>query len=146
MHPSSQARNFVFVVIATLLAVCWGRLQLQAADAPLELFSGRDVKGWRAPVGDWIAAQAVSLSVTNEKKFEIVQGAGVLVNGAKGNTRNILTEIEHGDVEAHVEFTVPKNSNSGIYFMGRYEIQVLDSLGGEVTEVWRLRWHLRELQ
>jgi hypothetical protein len=39
--------------------------------------------------------------------------------------------FEHGDVEAQVEFCVPKNSNSGIYFMGRYEIQVLDSWGVE---------------
>ncbi|MCH7800724.1 MAG: DUF1080 domain-containing protein [Chloroflexi bacterium] len=37
--------------------------------------------------------------------------------------------IEHGDVEAHIEFIVPEGSNSGIYFMGRYEIQVLDSYG-----------------
>jgi Domain of Unknown Function (DUF1080) len=76
-----------------------------------------------------LATQGVSLSLTNEKKFDIAPGAGVLVNGAKGNTRNILTEIEHGDVEVHIEFVVPKNSNSGIYFMGRYEIQVLDSWG-----------------
>jgi hypothetical protein len=32
---------------------------------------------------------------------------------------------------AHIEFMVPKGSNSGVYFMGRYEIQVLDSWGKE---------------
>jgi hypothetical protein len=39
--------------------------------------------------------------------------------------------MEHGDVLAHIEFMVPKGSNSGVYFMGRYEIQVLDSFGVE---------------
>ena len=29
----------------------------------------------------------------------------------------------------HVEFMVPKGSNSGVYLMGRYEIQILDSYG-----------------
>jgi len=53
----------------------------------------------------------------------------VLVNGPKGTTANLLTEMEHADVEAHIEFVVPKASNSGVYFMGRYEIQVLDSWG-----------------
>src|SRR3990172_5826650 len=28
-----------------------------------------------------------------------------------------------------VEFKVPKGSNSGVYFMGRYEVQVYDSFG-----------------
>ena len=39
--------------------------------------------------------------------------------------------LEHGDVEAHIEFVVPKGSNSGVYFQGRYEIQVFDSWGVE---------------
>ena len=51
------------------------------------------------------------------------------MNGPKGKTGNLITEMEHGDLEAHIEFVVPKASNSGIYFMGRYEIQVLDSWG-----------------
>ncbi len=58
-------------------------------------------------------------------------GTGVLVNGPTGRTCNLLSRIEHGDVEAHVEFMVPEGSNSGIYFQGRYEVQILDSWGKE---------------
>ena len=54
-------------------------------------------------------------------------GSGVLVNGETGRTSNLFSEMEHGDVVAHVEFMVPQGSNSGVYFQGRYEIQVLDS-------------------
>ena len=32
-------------------------------------------------------------------------------------------------MQLHVEFMVPKGSNSGVYLMGRYEIQVFDSFG-----------------
>jgi len=41
----------------------------------------------------------------------------------------LVTAEEFGDVEAHVEFCIPSKSNSGVYFMGRYEIQVYDSYG-----------------
>ncbi len=32
-------------------------------------------------------------------------------------------------MQLHVEFLVSKGSNSGVYLMGRYEVQVLDSWG-----------------
>jgi hypothetical protein len=32
-------------------------------------------------------------------------------------------------VEVHVEFCIPKHSNSGVYLMGRYEVQIYDSFG-----------------
>jgi len=95
----------------------------------ITLFNGKDLSGWKKPVGDWQTASSVSLDRANNKKFAIEPGPGVLVNGPKGITSNLLTEMEHGDVEAHIEFVVPKASNSGVYFMGRYEIQVLDSWG-----------------
>jgi len=32
-------------------------------------------------------------------------------------------------VEAHIEFMISKGSNSGVYFQGRYEVQIYDSHG-----------------
>ncbi len=52
-----------------------------------------------------------------------------MVNGKGGRDTNLFSKQQHGDVEAHIEFTVPKGSNSGVYFQGRYEIQVFDSYG-----------------
>ena len=95
--------------------------------AETQLFNGKDLLGWKQPTGDWMAAGKVSTDPADERKFKIKPGAAILVNGAKGKTVNLLTEQEFGDVEAHIEFVVPKNSNSGVYFGGRYEIQVLDS-------------------
>jgi hypothetical protein len=97
----------------------------------IQPFNGKDLSGWRQPAGAWQAASAVAPDTAEPKKFSITPGAGVLVNGPKGRTSNLLTEIEHADVEAHVEFCVPKGSNSGVYFMARYEIQVFDSWGVE---------------
>ena len=51
------------------------------------------------------------------------------MNGASGKTADLLSAEEWGDCELHLEFMVGRNSNSGIYMMGRYEVQILDSFG-----------------
>src|SRR5947199_8445212 len=99
---------------------------VQVASLAEDLFNGKDLAGWRKPTGDWMAAKAVSLNPTNAEQFVITPGEGILVNGAKGKTVNLISVPEFGDVEAHVEFCIPKNSNSGVYLMGRYEIQIYD--------------------
>ncbi len=93
------------------------------------LFNGKDLAGWRTPAGDWSVVKAATLDPNDPQRFALEPGSGVLANGPGGKAPNLISEFEHGDVEAHIEFVVPKGSNSGIYFQGRYEIQVLDSWG-----------------
>lgn len=78
---------------------------------------------------DWKIAGGVDLDPDDPGAFEVTPGTGVLVN--EGRTENLLTTALHRDCELHVEFTVPEGSNSGVYLMGKYEIQVLDSWGEE---------------
>lgn len=95
----------------------------------IQIFSGKDLKGWTKKTGDWRVVGDVPLSPDDPKKFAPEPGTGVMVNGKGGRDTDIFTKVEHGDVEAHIEFTVPKGSNSGVYFQGRYEVQVFDSYG-----------------
>jgi hypothetical protein len=45
---------------------------------------------------------------------------------------DICTKEPYGDMWLHVEFAVPEgNGNSGVYIQQRYEVQVLNSHGGE---------------
>jgi Domain of Unknown Function (DUF1080) len=53
----------------------------------------------------------------------------VLVNGPKGNARDLVTRETFADHEVQVDFLIAKGSNSGIKFHGLYEIQILDSFG-----------------
>ena len=92
---------------------------------------GGSLAGWRKPTGSWMAAKSVALDPANASAFTIAPGEGILVNGADGRTVNLVTEREFGDAALHVEFCIPKHSNSGIYLMGRYEVQVYDSFGVE---------------
>lgn len=98
---------------------------------PIDLFTPGDLSQCRAPLGDWTMAGEVSVDPADEKRLVWSSGNTVAVNGVKGKTEDLHTAAEFGDVEVHVEFMVPKGSNSGVYLMGRYEIQVMDSWGVE---------------
>lgn len=55
-------------------------------------------------------------------------------NGVLSNTPpsvDLITKDTFGDFKLHVEFNMPKDSNSGIYLRGRYEVQVQDDFGKE---------------
>ena len=93
------------------------------------LLPGPGMKGWKKPTGDWQMVGKAGQDPKDPKKVAVEPGAGVIFNGPKGRTRNLFTADAFGDLAAHIEFLVPKDSNSGVYFMGRYEIQVFDSFG-----------------
>ena len=84
----------------------------------------RPVTGWRL-VGD-------ARAVPGERKLECSGEGRVLVNvtpGQKGGAPYLYSLRDYGDAAVHVEFMVPHTSNSGVYLMGRYEVQILDSFG-----------------
>ena len=97
--------------------------------APLDLFATGDLSQCREPLGDWVMAGDASLDPDDEKRLVWTDGDAIGINGPKGKTVDLHTKAEHGDVQLHVEFMVSKGSNSGVYLMSRYEIQVLDSWG-----------------
>jgi hypothetical protein len=116
-----------------LAVVVFGLAQTSspAADKVQVLFNGKDLSGWRKPTGTWSVAKGVSLAPADAKSFVIAPGTGVAVNSASGHTVDLITEAEFGDLEAHIEFCIAQHSNSGVYLMGRYEVQVYDSYGVE---------------
>jgi hypothetical protein len=120
-----------------LAALAGASMAAEPASETVALFNGKDLSGWKglSPSNEWLAASAVKLDKKDPKKFEIEPGEGILVNGAKGNTANIVSEYEFGDCQLHIEFTVPQGSNSGVYFQGLYEIQVFDSFGKKDKEL-----------
>lgn len=83
----------------------------------------------------WAAVSSVALDVDNPKQFfaATIPGDAVLHNTAEDpagkKAANIQSVEKYGDIEAHVEFQIASKSNSGVYLMGRYEIQILDSFG-----------------
>lgn len=81
------------------------------------LFDGKDLGAWRTANG-------------GPARWKVADGFAE-VNG----TGNLFTREEFADCQLHVEWAAPAavegegqgRGNSGVYFQGRYEIQVLDS-------------------
>ena len=112
----------------------------------ISLVDGVALEAWRQPTGEWANVGNALQSREDARMLTTEPGHGVLVNGPKGKTTNLLSQVEHKDVELQVEFMVPKSSNSGIYFQSRYEIQIFDSWGkqalssadcGSIYERWK---------
>ncbi|MCH8291486.1 DUF1080 domain-containing protein, partial [Candidatus Poribacteria bacterium] len=95
----------------------------------IQLFNGKNLDNWLARSGnekhEWSVVGAVTPGPENPKLFVTEPGEGIFYNGPTGRTADLYTAHQHGDCELHIEFVVPTGSNSGVYFMGRYEIQIL---------------------
>ena len=85
----------------------------------LVLFDGKDLSSWKSQKDGSPAAWKVENGY-----FEVVKGTG-----------GIQTKQGFGDCQLHVEFMSPSpavgedqdRGNSGVFLMGMYEVQVLDS-------------------
>jgi Domain of Unknown Function (DUF1080) len=79
---------------------------------------------------NWQVASKVAADLNKNYTFNTEGGKGVLVNlPDKENKLNLISVAEYGDVDVTFEFMMAKNSNSGFYLQGRYEVQLLDSWG-----------------
>jgi hypothetical protein len=121
-------------IIALILTV-----PVRAEDKVVQPFNGIDLKGWKVK-GDpkkskWVVGRA-SLDEKNPSKLAVTPippqadggpAARLLVNASGGV--DLYTEEKFGDCTVEVEFMIPKGSNSGVYMMGEYEVQILDSFG-----------------
>lgn len=81
------------------------------------LFDGTDLSKWKSEKG-------------GPAPWKVENGYAQVAGGG-----GILTQEEFGDIQLHIEWASPAEvkgdgqgrGNSGVYFQGRYEIQVLDS-------------------
>jgi len=128
--------------LAATFGGAWPRL-LRAADSDgdktgeLVLFNGKDLSNWKtadpAKIENWKVVSSVKADPDEPHKL-VTEGTGgtadsvMYLHGAVEGG-DIYTDQVFADVEVHVEFMIPKGSNSGVYLMGQYECQILDSYG-----------------
>ncbi|MEO9891220.1 DUF1080 domain-containing protein [Aurantibacter sp.] len=99
---------------------------------PFEKIKLENLSDFEQVSENWTIAASAFVDRTEDKTITSTEGVGVLVNKPEeGRMGNLFTKFEHGDIELEVDVMMPKNSNSGIYFQGRYEIQLFDSWGVE---------------
>lgn len=84
------------------------------------LFDGTSLDAWKGERGPWTLEKGI-MTVPSRAK--------------SGGENNLISKQSFGDIQLHLEFrspTPPQKSsqdrgNSGIWFMQRYEVQILDS-------------------
>jgi len=103
----------------------------------LQPFNGQNLDGWKAKVegssqSRWTVGSATP-EAAHPKQLAVTPGGHELINQtlAHGQSLDLYSEARHGDAIITLEVMVPKGANSGIYVMGEYEIQVLDSFGND---------------
>ena len=130
-------RRTTFMTAVGMLTMIGFAARAQAGGKAATPFNGKDLSGWKlkgdAKRSNWHVGIA-RLDDKNPSELQFVPGTTAgsepmqLVN-VKGRGIDIYSEDKWGDAVIEVELMVPKNSNSGIYVMGEYEVQVLDSYG-----------------
>ena len=111
---------------------------VEAAGGAIEPFNGRNLEGWKTKAGEgqsaWLVGSAKP-DANDPKRFVVSREGDELINNAAkhGASLDLYSEALHGDAIITLEVMVPKSSNSGIYVMGEYEVQVLDSYGNDAN-------------
>jgi hypothetical protein len=114
-HQSLQSRPAEPVIIDP------GPVAGPPSDA-IVLFDGKDLSAWNNVNG-------------GEAKWLVKDGIMTVVP----RSGSITTKQEFGDVQLHLEWATPAEvvgegqgrGNSGVYLMGRYEVQILDSFNNQ---------------
>jgi len=133
-------RRFLSVVVPVLVTALAGHSVPSGAQDSGKVvmpFNGKDLGGWKlkgkADKSKWTVGLA-TLDDKNPSKLIVApfspsaNKTAQLVNASGGGV-DIYTEQKFRDCVIDLEFMVPKGSNSGIYVMGEYEVQILDSYG-----------------
>ena len=81
---------------------------------PVQLFNGKDLTGWHA-------------DKPGPPNWTVKDGNLV----TPGNGPELVSDRKFQDFKLHIEFNCHKDSNSGIYLRGRYELQVETESQGE---------------
>lgn len=106
---------------------------LAALAAPAQSFDVlplTDMGAFQPSDKNWQIAGSVSADLEKDYSLKTDKGSGVLVNLPNDKSKsNLVTNLEHGDLDIELEFMMARHSNSGIYLQGRYELQLLDSWG-----------------
>jgi hypothetical protein len=74
---------------------------------PIQLFNGKDLSGWK-------------MGSPGPPVWTVQNGTLV----SPGNGPEIYSDAKFQDFKLHVEFNCGKDSNSGVYLRGRYEVQI----------------------
>lgn len=132
----SVSKTAALVAVVGLSLIAADGIRGEDPSLAISPFNGKDTSGWQLKgppdKSNWTVGYAKP-SAKDPGELEVAtsgEGGPQLVN-SKHSGLDIFTERKFADCTIRLEFMVPKGSNSGVYLMGEYEVQILDSFGKE---------------
>ncbi len=105
-------------------------IQEVAPHLPFTSLPLEDMEAFLDPGNNWKVSSGANAALDQELDLQIEEGTGILVNLPSDSAKsNLTSKMQHGDIEIQYDVLMPKGSNSGVYFQGRYEVQLFDSWG-----------------
>nr|WP_299381113.1 family 16 glycoside hydrolase [Allomuricauda sp.] len=135
-----RIKGTLLAMLTCLVISCEGKKEPEDTTAdvgkeqvlPFTKMELSDMSDFKPVADNWQIVGDVYVDQTKKRTFVSSPGTGILLNTpVKGMKENLFTNFEHGDIEIEFDVMMPIHSNSGMYFQGRYEIQLLDSWGKE---------------
>ena len=126
MRNTLTGRSLVLTIAVVLANATIGLAEDKSK--AIKPFNGKDLTGWLTKGGspeETLKVGKAKLDPDDPRELIVEAGGRDLVN-FKGGQKDFYTIAKFGDAVIEVEFMVPKGSNSGIYVMGEYEIQIGD--------------------
>jgi hypothetical protein len=83
--------------------------------------------GWKMQhpdKGKWVVGTA-AVDSKDPGKLVVTEGGTDVINVRPASI--LVSDEKYGDCTVEVEFLIPKGSNSGVYLMGEYEVQIYDT-------------------
>lgn len=122
-RPKHPVIPFGFLMLYGLL-----RITPLFAQETIELNS---LSKFKPNSGTWHDAGWAMADINEPNVIKFEKGSEVIVNQPtkKNKGQDLISIEEFGDIDLEMEIMVAPNSNSGVYLMGQYEVQILDSWG-----------------
>jgi len=87
-----------------------------------------NLDAFRATGTNWSIGSDAMANPNIKGDMKSKTGTGVLVDVLNPkNNKDLISKEEFGDIELELDFMMAKESNSGVYIQGRYEVQLFDS-------------------
>ena len=87
-----------------------------------------NLDAFQQPGKNWIISSDAGADFTKDGDIHSISGTGAVVNiVTPKNHSHLITKENFGDLALELDFMMAKNSNSGVYLQGRYEVQLFDS-------------------
>ncbi|CAG4992398.1 hypothetical protein DYBT9275_00954 [Dyadobacter sp. CECT 9275] len=122
MFSKRSFNSFWWIRFCLIISSLW------FGEAHAQTVSLSDLRFFKNPGNNWRIVGGVTADLSKHNELKAKPGEGILVNASEvGSGTHLETVAEHGDLELELDYMMALGSNSGIYFQGRYEIQLLDS-------------------